>query len=76
MNPKNQIKRGEKIYILLDGRAHFDEERAEVLICADSEKEARSYNEDFPEDSLWFEYDLVNNKAINGIARYDLRGVH
>jgi len=64
-----------KLFILYDGRAHHDEDDAAVLCTAFSEKEAKEDLELFPQDSLWFEYDIIDGyKAENGKARYDLRG--
>lgn len=63
-----------KIFILYDGRAKsMDTDDATVIVTASSEEECKSYEDikhDF--DGIWFEYDLVYNKAINETARWDL----
>ena len=70
MSRKPNIK---KLFILYDGRAHADEDDATVLCTAYNEREAKEDKEMFPEDSLWFEYEVVEGKElVNGRARYDL----
>jgi len=61
-----------KVFILYDGRAHFDVDSAAIMVTADSEKEARSYKGDYGDDCLWYEYEMKGHEAINGKPRPDL----
>lgn len=64
-----------KTFILYDGRAKCgDPDDAAVLVTAESEEEAREDGQlDWKgHDAIWYEYDLVGNKAVNGRPRYDL----
>ena len=66
-----------KMFILYDGRARMSGETddAAVLDTADSEKEARSRRGDWPEDSIWCEYDIDADRKtlINEQFRFDIR---
>ncbi len=66
-----------KMFILYDGRARFSGETddATVLDTADNEKEARSCRGDWPEDSIWCEYDVAaDGKTLtNEQFRFDIK---
>ncbi len=68
-----------KKFILYDGRARFtlDTDEATVLDTADTEKEARSCKGDWPEDSIWVEYDIETRDgkdfATNENFRWDIK---
>lgn len=69
---------GRKVFVMYDARAaDGDTDDATVYVTADSEREARSYNDSFP-DGVWFEYDLATNpdgahEATSHRMRPDLR---
>ena len=67
-----------KMFVLYDGRA-----RAGVIVdditifdTAESVAEIVKLQKDFPclhpKDTLWYEYDVIDNCLKNGKARYDL----
>jgi hypothetical protein len=70
-----QEARPKKVFILYDGRAKYgDTDDAAVLCTAGSEREARhdSRTTFSRIDGIWYEYDLVNNEAVNEQVRWDL----
>lgn len=57
----------DKIFIIYDGRARLgDEDDASVLDTAYTLREARKAKMNFPNDSVIFECDIINNVCQNG----------
>lgn len=51
----------------------MDTSEATVLVCANSEKEAREDGKDFKNyDAIWYEYDCKGKELVNERARWDL----
>jgi hypothetical protein len=63
-----------KIYVLYDARAKGgDTDKASIYVTASSEAEAREDGQDEAwQDGIWYEYDIINEELINGVARWDL----
>lgn len=62
INPK---KKQNKVWIIYDGRAEFIRtDDCSIYVTCSSIKEARSYEDMFP-NGVIFEYDLVDNIAVN-----------
>ena len=66
-----------RIFVLFDARARSgDTDEAAVLDTAESEQEARSCKGDYPEDSIWFEYEPIEGEKDQWQeigARYDIK---
>lgn len=67
-------KTEKKVFILYDGRAQSgDTDDASVLCTASSEREAKRDSRTFYHVSaIWYEYDLINNEAVNEKRRGDI----
>ena len=61
----------EKYYIVFDGRARYDEDKAAIYECFDSESKGsaiRDFKRDYKhEDAVLFEYDVDGDNLANGV---------